>query len=418
MQASLAESELQRRGRWLAMGHASMLSPPACAGGGRATHAFFAGPIQLGTSQVYTTGRATDPCEALAKAEAEAWERQGWATLGETAEGRAREIAGAMDPRCVLAYSAAQYASAGFPCAPFSPRRKYLWVTGSDTQTGAQVRLPAEFIHALSGLPERFRRRPCTNSSTSGVAAWTDPEGALCKATLELIERDAFVRSWLAQKPLPQMVTSSLPAAARQRVSALQQAGYRVAVVELRVALASVFAVFIQGCGRPFTAITAAADLAPEAALGRALDEAEGRAAHAAAFPAEPLARARDVACLEDINRLYQTPRFFRRADFYASGAATQRFGEYSGCGNWPDLKKRLRDEGRPLIAFTLTPPGASIAQGRMPLHVVRAVVPGLLPIWFQHGLAPGGLPAYHHAAAQGGSTRRAATSCFIHPFV
>ena len=72
---------------------------------------------------------------------------------------------------------------------------------------------------------------------------------------------------------------------------------------------------------------------------------------------------------------------------------------------------------GRQLLAFDLTPPHASTHQGRTPLHVVRAFVPGLIPIWFHHRLAPAGLPAYQAALARCGSKPGRAKSTFIHPF-
>lgn len=416
MQATAAESELQRRSPWLTMGHATALPAASSSDGAAPAFAFFAGPVRLGTSEVYASGRSIDPREALNKAEAEAWERRGWATLGPTIEGAAHDLADALDPRCYVAYSAQQHQTAGFPCAPFFTRRKYAWAQGCDTETGGRVLLPAECVHALSALPERFRRHPCTNSSTSGVAAWTDAEGALCKATLELVERDAFLRSWLSRGPAPRVATDSLPAAARRRIDALEQLGHRAAVLRPPSALAPVYAVFVQSTRRPFTAITAAADFDAEAALGKALDEAEGRAAHAAAYPAQPITRLRDVACIEDINRLYQSPRFYRRADFYAAGPASERFGAVAGvCQDWNAVKRKLHEAGKQLLAFDLTPAGASIQQGRKPLRVLRAVIPGLLPIWFQHGLEPAGLAAFQRAAVREGGPARAVC---IHPFV
>jgi hypothetical protein len=52
------------------------------------------------------------------------------------------------------------------------------------------------------------------------------------------------------------------------------------------------------------------------------------------------------------------------------------------------------------------------VHQGRHPLRVVRAVLPGLLPIWFTHGTEPAGLPAYRQAAGP-----RAGRPACLHPF-
>jgi ribosomal protein S12 methylthiotransferase accessory factor len=395
------EQALQSRDGWLQMGRGSE------AGG----FAFCAGPVQEGARQIFTSGRSADPRIAVVKAEAEAWERRGWATLGPVSPGTLKDVPGAHDPALVIAYTPEQYATADFAFTRFSTRRKYLWCDGVDVHSGAAVALPAECVYALSALPVRYQGAACTNTSTSGVAAWTDPEGALCRGTLELIERDAFLRRWLTRRRFASVHPATLPAAQRQRVVALESAGYRVAVADLGERFVPVYSVFVQSRGRPFTAVTAAADFDAESALAKALDEAEGRAGHATRSPAVPIASARDVRSTTDINRYYQSPRFFRHSDFYAAGPATERFapGGDGYCSDWGALKARLCELRLRLLGFDLTPDGAAIQQGRTPLHVMRAFVPGLLPIWFQYGLQP--------AAAIPSNGRRFSDSEFIHPF-
>jgi ribosomal protein S12 methylthiotransferase accessory factor len=188
-------------------------------------------------------------------------------------------------------------------------------------------------------------------------------------------------------------------------------------VLPLASSFACVFAVFVQSTTRPFTAVAAAAEFAPEPALDRALHEVEARVLHAAAFPATPLRAASEVTGLEDIPRLYQSPRWYRHADFLAAGPVVQRFAtEPPPCRGWAQLPGRLAREGHRLLAFDLTPPHASLRQGRTPLHVMRAVIPGLIPIWFRPGLEPAGLDAYQRAARSPGA-RAVRRSPAIHPF-
>jgi ribosomal protein S12 methylthiotransferase accessory factor len=412
---SAAEEASQRRTDWIDVG--PILRSPAPARSALAhPFAFFAGPVQMGDSQLYTSGRSADPRLALTKAEAEAWERRGWAELGATREGALSAIAGGLDPRSVVAYTRAQSADPAFPCTPFSQRRNYLWVGGIDVGSGAVVSLPAECVHAVGSLPAAFQRRAFTCSSTSGVAAWTDPDGALCRATLELVERHEFLRCWISGRSPARIALSGLPRTARQRVEALESSGFTVAVCELGSAFARVVSVFLQKLHPPITAITAAADFDAECALGKALDEAEGRAAHATQFPAEPLRRLRDVESLQDINRLFQSRRHLRRANFYAAGPELPLLdATRPACGDWTALRQGLQAAGHRLLAFDLTPADASVEQGRVPLRVVRAFATGLLPIWFHHALAPAGLPAF--AAAAASRRRRGSCATFLHPF-
>jgi hypothetical protein len=96
---------------------------PAASREGSASFAFSAGPITVGGGRIHASGRASDPRLALDKAQAEAWERLGWASLGKVEEGACRDIRGALDPRALIAYSPAQHARPGFPLRPFSLRR-------------------------------------------------------------------------------------------------------------------------------------------------------------------------------------------------------------------------------------------------------------------------------------------------------
>lgn len=410
--ASAQEEEQERRARAFRMGPAHTRAAGATGPAPMPRYAFFAGPVRVGGADLYASGRSHEPRVAAAKAEAEAWERLGWATPAGLVTGRLAEVPGALDPAAVVAYAEPQRRAPDFPFLPFSRRRRYLWKTGHDAATGAPVALPAECVHALTALPRRERAPACTSSSTSGLAAWTDAEGALCRATLELVERDAFLRCWLARRAPPQWATEALPGPARARMQALAADGLRVVACRLPSALAHVAAVFVQCRRRPFTVVTAAAEFAPEAALERALDEAEGRIVHAAAATSAPLASPRAVRCLEDIPRLYRSRRCYRLADFLADGPPIPSAAATGVPADWPALRQRLATLGLPLLAFDLTPPGAALDQGRRPLHVVRAVVPGLLPIWFRHGLEPAGLAAWQAACAQGPGMPP-----FIHPF-
>ncbi|HYF19633.1 MAG TPA: YcaO-like family protein, partial [Ramlibacter sp.] len=350
--------------------------------------AWAAGPIPSGHGALHASGRGADPQLAVRKAEAEAWERLGWARLGAVQAGSIGQLPGALDPTCCIAYDAFQHAQAGFPFAPFSRRRRYLWKAGVDTRTGATVWLPADCLVARSALAAPPARRALTSASTSGVAAWTDREGALCRAVLELLERDAVLRAWLPGQPIAQLDPATLPSHLSARALALQASGHRVGMAAIGQGLVPVYSVFVQHAGLPFTALTAAAAFDAEEALSKALDEAEGRAAHAAAFPARTIRSPREVRSVQDVVHLFRGRRWFRASDFYAAGPRTQAFGPaHTACADWPQLQDRLH-----VLAFDLTPPGAALDQGRTPLHVVRAVVPGLLLIWFGHGLEPAGL--------------------------
>jgi ribosomal protein S12 methylthiotransferase accessory factor len=405
-----AQVQLQQVASRVRVGPATVL--PRQAVGRDRPFAFWAGPIVHGRATSYACGRSDDPAQAVQAAEAEAWERLGWATMGPGLEARACDLPSAVDPAHFIAYAPWQLASPTFPFRRHSSRRRHLWVQGTDVVTGRAAHLPAECVHALSALPQRLQAGACTATSSSGVAAFTDPQEALSRATLELLERDAVLRRWLAGKPSALVDLSTLPDAARRRIRGWPST-HRVAVSQFHAGPVPVYSVFVQSPTQPFVALTAAARFDGEAALDHALDEAEGRIAHALAAPAQPLASAAHVHTIEDLARFWQSRRSCRRADFYAAGPANERFGapaEHARC--WPELRDRLAAGGARLLAFDITPAGAALDQGRTPLHVVRAFVSGLLPAWFDAGLAPAGLAAFTESTA--GASRR--QRLFVHP--
>ena len=433
--AALRASEGETRANWLVMPALAVGATPDADAvkASRPTHWFRIGrsPLpravqaqesfafsvtSLGEPKVVGLGRSADPVLAMRKAEAEAWERLGWRTLGPNVRAVAADVSGALDPEQFYAYSEGQLASDDLGLQRFSAKRKYLWRAGVEVETGRSVHLPAECLHPWEALPAWARRQACANANTSGVAAWPDAEGALTRATLELLERDAFLRAWLSGSAPPQLSIASLPAAARQRIADLEQAGFRVSVAAIGAGWVPIYSVFVQNEQRPLTAIMAAADFLAEVALMKALDEAEGRASHVLDARESPPRRASDVRTPMDIHRYYQSPRFFRKSDFYADAAPSLRFRDtHSGaCRDWESLRARLARAGHALYAFDLTAAEAAVDQGRTPLRVMRAMVTGLIPIWFQYGTAPTGLPAFRQAAAR---VKRATPASLVHPF-
>jgi ribosomal protein S12 methylthiotransferase accessory factor len=358
------------------------------------------------------SGRAADPRLALDVAEAEAWERVGWATLARTRGAAARELPQALDARELVAYSARQHRTPGFPFSRFDPARFHLWSEVLDTDTGAQHAVPAECVHALHALPAHLQETACTSASTSGVAAGTTVQDALTRATLELVERDAFCRCWLSGVPAPGIDPGSLPRELQARVAALEAQGAHVCLVDLSTAWCSVIAVFLQSVALPLTAITAAAAFDPAWAAAKALSEAEGRLASAQHFPCT----AAGADPMRAIENFYRQPRTFRRSDFFRPAHTSRRFIEVGrgSATDWEGMRDRLRTEGFKLLCADITPAEAAIEQGRRPLQVVRALIPGLVPIWFQRGLHPAGMKRFIQAS---GERRGRPAGHFLHPF-
>lgn len=376
--------------------HAQQLSLP--------TRVAVAGPIQFdgqaGAWALWATGRSANPRLAAVKAEAEAWERIGWTSPSPALErARLNELDDAIDPRHLVMYSQAQYRRDGFPYSPFSASRRYPWVKAQRASDGRDVHVMAQCVYALSSLGSTDAQRPFTNASTSGVAAYTDRETARERALVELIERDAFARTWLGRVPPHAIDEAELSGAVQLRLRRLREAGHALSVHFLASAYLPVIAVFAQHVGSAFTSITTAAGFQWEAALDSALSETETRVQQSHGKAPRSSIRAEEVSLANHHGDYFHTKAGFRKADWFTSAPKLQSLRRVEGFA--PDgeqLLGRLLGSGLEVLFCDLTPPGASIDQGRTPLHVARAIVPGLVPIWFGYGLEPLGLQDHPQA--------------------
>lgn len=98
---------------------------------------------------------------------------------------------------CVL-YSSDQYAS-GMGYQPWSQDVQTSWITGVELPTGAAVDLPATLVYLLASPPRSEDR--FTSVTSNGLAAGKDLTHAILGGAYEVIERDAFMITWLNRLP-------------------------------------------------------------------------------------------------------------------------------------------------------------------------------------------------------------------------
>jgi ribosomal protein S12 methylthiotransferase accessory factor len=365
-------------------------------------------PYHLGLARVagpgddWCFGRATDSRDAYDKAIAEAFERHACGRPLELQRARFRDLERAIAPTEIVSYSAAQQARGDFPYAPFRADREIPWKRATDFFSGNEVFVPAECVYFSSELARLGFRRMHTSASTSGVAAYTTLEGALARATLELLERDAFMMTWMLRRPTARIDPRSLPASLQRRLRALESAGVRAALKDISLDTVPIVCAFGQHRERHFTCVGAAAAFEPEDALERALAELEGIVLARLQREDIPAMAPSQVRSAEDHTVLYARRRYFRRADFLARPSGKVRMSKIAPGGpkNARQLYAGIRRMGMRIVWIDMTPERAALAQGRTPLHVVRVIVPGLVPISFGFGEEPAGMKRLHAAGA------------------
>ncbi|MCU1350047.1 MAG: hypothetical protein JWO56_3077 [Acidobacteria bacterium] len=131
-----------------------------------------------------------------------------------------------VDPRRLCLYTDAQYAEPGFPYSKFDEKHPIHWARGRWFGSNEPVWVPA--------LPTFFNFEACKHESfcqvsSNGLAAGADEDDAAVRALFELIERDAFMLTWLCQLPARRIVLDeTLEPGIREVVRTLAQRGAEV----------------------------------------------------------------------------------------------------------------------------------------------------------------------------------------------
>jgi ribosomal protein S12 methylthiotransferase accessory factor len=295
-----------------------------------------------------------------------------------------------LDPREFPLYTDAQYDQPGFPFSRFDPGVRHPWVQGTWLGSDRPVWVPA--VLAYLSLTLRPEHLICQGTS-SGLAASTSPEDAALRATLELVERDAFMAAWLTACP-GRRVTLDADVDPRLR-SILDGVEALGATVEIYVLPAGACGTTVlclalgDGENYPGTTIALGCDLDPRVALRQAVLELGQTGPHL-----RRLLRSKAIPVPEE-------PRLVREmldhAAYYFPAGRAGAFDRLRRQG--PPTTISSLAEGHPTrtLAECASALGAAgvrvalvdvtspdVASG--PFHVFRAVSPDLQPLSYGYG--------------------------------
>ncbi len=337
----------------------------------------------------WSCGRAVSPQLAYIKAVSEAKE---WAACGcissTIIQSRIADLETAIDPREIIKFHSAQYRLKGFPFKPFNDNVEYAWVQGRDELRGSEVRVLADCVY----FPYHPKTPRYAYANSSGVAAHPERKQAIKNGVLELIERDSFMIAYLAKLIFPIISEKTLPVQIQKRINNLGKIGFKVWVKDHSLDLAPVVFIFVQNEELAFTACAGCANFDTEEALDHALMEVESsvlrRLANGLLKPVE-LSKVRFPI---DHGRLYRRRRFFQKANFLMHSRKSIAFrGIGRGVAqSWQELLDRFAVKGWPLITVSLNL--TEELGGNDGLHIVRSIVPGMVPISFGNREEPCGM--------------------------
>ncbi len=370
---------------------------------------------RVSAQRSWSHGRDASPIIALTKAVAEAKE---WAACGripDLVRARFGELESAVDPRDIIKFHPAQYRVKYFPFAPFDENREYAWTKGYEAVTGSKAYILADHVY--------FPYFPDTPyyafANSSGCAAHPDEQTAIETATLELVERDAFMNAYLCKLALPTVEEKTFPGDIRKRIADLQSLGFKVWIKDHSLDCAPVAFVFAQNKELAFTTCASCASFDIAHAVSHALMEVEASVlSRLQNGPAKPT-RPDEVVMPLDHGRLYGQKQYFRNADFLVHCGDRISFGEIGGnvAHSWNELLDRFAYKGWRLFVIPLHL--SDEYGGNGDLYIIRSVVPGMVPMTFGYRQEPAGMERIYAIAEAIGNKKLSygELTKFPHPF-
>jgi ribosomal protein S12 methylthiotransferase accessory factor len=314
------------------------------------------------TAQLHLDDPETRPCAS-------------WEQLGERA----------IDPRRLDPYSDEQHADPEFPYPRFTISEPLTWVGGRSLLTGRELLVPAELVFLYHSLP---RRHGYTTSS--GTASHLDADRAVVSALAELIERDAVMLTWLTRRRVPRLDPASF---GDPRIDELCRRIARTPGQRLRLHLLDLttdldvpaYLAVLENDGRPAFSLGAAAHLVPAQAAWKAIGEVVHTWNWALAMHQRrgPLAPDAPLVVDDFDDHVYRAAQPWVRPEleFLLDGPLTPApppVPELAPAAAVVELTRRLAARGHEALVVDVTLPELR-AYG---YHAVRALVPGLVPLY------------------------------------
>ena len=294
-------------------------------------------------------------------------------------------------PDCVL-YSEAQYAS-GIPFQPWSPENTVSWITGTELPSARQVELPAPLVYLINtSRPED----QLAATTSNGLAAGKDLTHAILGGMHEVIERDAFMITWLNRLPATVIETPQKGCHAAQIIRHYARFGVDIRLLSLATDQAATVVMAVARDPSPdgaFHLIGLGCDTDPAAAVDKSVFELCQQRAGMVIRMQDRDFRTRlnahqAVRNLDDHLLYHAIPDHAHEFDFLFDGADTCALGDLpapdpgTGAAELELLVARATETGSRVAYADITAPDIAPLGPR----VVRVVLTGFQPIHFGYG--------------------------------
>jgi ribosomal protein S12 methylthiotransferase accessory factor len=371
---------------------------------------------RLSKERSWSHGRDMSPRLAYIKAVAEAKE---WTACGnipnKLVQATFADIETAVNPQNIIKFHPRQYRLKKFPFKPFNKSIKYAWAKGYNEITGARTYILADHIY----FPYFPNTPYYCYANSSGVAAHPDRQKAVETSVLELIERDSFMIAYLARLQLPTIQEQTLPESIRKRILELQKNGFQVWIKDHTLDLTPVICVIAQSEEFTYTPCASCASFNVENALDHALMEVEAlvlaRFQNGFTRPIKP----HEVIWPLDHGRLYGQRQYFHNADFLIHSPYKTTFKEVGNKSvrSWHELLDCFLVKEWHL--FTIPLHLSKEYGGNDELHIIRSIIPGMIPMTFGFRQEPAAMERIYQIAEKFGKFNLSYKEIvkFPHPF-
>ena len=363
----------------------------------------------------WSNGRDASPIMAYTKAVAEAKE---WAACGCIPDNlistQFSDLKTAIDPRSIIKFHPAQYRLKRFPFKKFDEKTEYAWTEGYNEKTGSVAHILADLVY----FPYFPKTPYYAYANSSGVAAHPDRQKAVEISTLELVERDSFMIAYFTQLEFPTVQERTLPKLIRKRIRELNKIGFQVWIKDHSLDLTPVVCVSAQSEKLTYTPCASCASFDTEHAVNHALMEVEALILARLQEKPTPI-KPSEIMWPLDHAKLYGQKHYFRRANFMISGQDRISFQDIgkNTAQSWQELVNRFTIKG--WQHFTIPLYLSKKYGGNNDLHIIRSIVPGMIPMTFGYRQEPAGMKRIYKIVEEIGNksiSYRDLTK-FPHPF-
>ncbi|QLE59345.1 YcaO-like family protein [Nostoc sp. TCL26-01] len=302
----------------------------------------------------------------------------------------------AVHPSAFCSFSDQQYANPTFPYPTFNPTTQTSWITAFALASNQQVLVPASLVYLgwNSNLPGDYILPVTSNGMASGAGLEFAAYSGLC----ELIERDAFIITWLNRLPARRIHFTHRPGIETEIARNYARFGIELVAFDITtdIQVPVVMAMIIDHSGKsPAVATGLGCHLHGLTAFRKAIFEVcqsrFGDIERMANGAGANLHQYEDVKYLDDHSAFFYTTERFNELDFLLNHNQCLQVEDLPTYTSPVDAEKLLSVIAKlnavgaePYLVEITTPDIAALG-----FRVVRTLASELVPIYFGYGQEP-----------------------------